>query len=337
MRWHPSGGEAALKEDGELAEVMALLSLGTVGNRLKRDAYIFRGYPGRAALLLGSQSTSQAAIQRLRGDFYNYQQFSSRARSVAGCRAVADRSLFKDVAVEQIMEILRVSNWQATPQVQKWVSDSFDGPLNSKIVEDCFNVLSNMVDNQRNLKTTPKRAFATLAKSEVIHSLHRWPPVSHTTQTSHGRCARLEDTWFKAPLNSPSMKDMRDVQGYNQSVKWYSPGASSISQQATDLELMKYCVAQECRGAKEAWLCTLLRAQNKVAVRRKGKAGEQRWVMPLLEQPDSAAFVWPLEEYRIEQVPDMAFKFAQGIRDCSECIFPVTNLLDLEALRLRNG
>ena len=47
--------------------------------------------------------------------------------------------------------------------------ESSDGPLNSKIVEDSFKALAEMVKDQRNLKVQPKKAFVHLIDGEVLH------------------------------------------------------------------------------------------------------------------------------------------------------------------------
>ena len=140
--WTLAGGEAAEREDGSVAETMAILALSIVGNRMKRYAYIFRGYPGRAAMLQGGPDTAGQAVKHLQADLQVFQKFMRNAGTVAGVKAVADRCLFHDVAVQQLVEILQVSGWSSTPRVRDWVRESFDGPLNSKIVEDSFKALT---------------------------------------------------------------------------------------------------------------------------------------------------------------------------------------------------
>jgi hypothetical protein len=318
-----------------MAELMAILVLGIVGNRCKRDAYIFRGYPGRSSLFLGGgqDGVADRAVQTMRDDFYHFHTIAKKSGTIVGCKKIADRSLFHDVAVEQIYEVLRVSEWEITPQVKSWVSGSFDGPLNSKVVEDCFKCLSDMVDGQRNLKTNPKKAFVTLVQGKVIDGLHRWPAVPYDTVQSQGRCAAVQESWFTPPLAMPGIKEMKDIQGYDTKTKWYSPGAITLSQQATDLELMKHMVANGNRGGDTAWVSTFLRCQNKVVVRRKavGEGKPGKWHMPLLDVPDSAAFAWPLEEFKIGTVKDSFFRFCGGLRDIATLIFPVTDLDTLEA------
>ena len=312
---------------------MSLLALGIVGNRLKRDAYIFRGFPGRAALMLGAPDTIASVVHQFRLDLAAFRKMQINEGDHAGVKNIADRSCFNDVAVEQIVEVLRVSDWKVTEKVRAWFWDSFDGPLNSKIVEDCFKALSDMVDGQRNLRTTPKRCFAHLVQSDVIDKLHHWPAVETDVQTSYGRCAHVEEGWFKAPLLKPSITEMRDIQGFGSSVKWYSPGCGTLSQQATDLELMRHLLGQDMRGARDTWLCGLLRARNHTVVRRKAAEGvaPHPWVLPLLVVPDSVAFAWPCSEVAIEGVAEHYFKPTLNIKDVRDLIFPVTNLRELEA------
>ncbi len=126
------------------------------------------------------------------------------------------------------------------------------------------------------------------------------------------------------------------MQGFESSVKWYSSSANNISQQATDLEHMRYVVDNDAyRSSRETWLCSLVRAKNKIVVRRvaaEGQAAPSAWMMPLIEIPNSATFVWPLEEVFVEGIEQPFFKFVQKIRHLSAYIFPVTDLSKLEVV-----
>ena len=332
--WVLPGGEAAEREDGVAAKTTALLALGCVGHRMKRDAYIFRGYPGRSALLLSDPATAERALHRLRSDFDVFRLFQDSSGRVAGTNAIADRSLFHDVAVEQLLEILRLSGWLCDQRSRDWIQESFDGPLNSKIVEDSFKSLSEMVKGQRNLKVSAKKAFSHLLGNDVLQGLHRWPTVSPDVLESYGRCAQVPESWFKPDLKHPSVPEMRDVVGFASTVKWYSPGASSLSQQATDLELMKHCErTEQLRSCRDAWFCVFLRAQHQFVCRREGAT---QWYFPLLEVPDSAAFVWPCTPRAVgDPTACTCFELDEGSLDIADHIFPFTDLRQLEAPAFR--
>ena len=54
------------------------------------------------------------------------------------------------------------------------------------------------------------------------------------------------------------------------------------------------------RDIPNRWLCVFFRSQHRIVVRRRLKdrpAGN--WVVPLMEEVDSAAYVWPVKEFRL--------------------------------------
>ena len=106
--WAPNDSDTLARDDGMVAQIMAMLAAGIVGHRLKRQLYILRGWPGRCAFFLGGAESQRQALACWRADVAAYEVFRAGSGHVAGCKAIADRCLSQDVATEQIMDILRV-------------------------------------------------------------------------------------------------------------------------------------------------------------------------------------------------------------------------------------
>ena len=165
--------------------------------------------------------------------------FKANEEGLDGFANLADRCLFHDVAVEQIIAVVEKAGHAITKEVKAWVYESLDMPMASKPVEDVFKDLEGMVAKQRNLRVAPKRAFAHIVRGPTIE-MHKWKGVEHQQAFDHTRNASVDEKWFSPDMLKPSVKSMREIMGFNDKVKWYSPGACGISQQATDLDLMRY-------------------------------------------------------------------------------------------------
>ncbi|CAK0818779.1 unnamed protein product, partial [Prorocentrum cordatum] len=297
--WVPHDLEDFVRNEGIVAQTMAMLALGIVGHRLKRQLYILRGWPGRLALFLGGANSAAQAMQCWQADVAAYAIFKDNANFTAGCKTFVERCLFKDVANEQIMEILRAEAGQVTPKFLAWVRESFDGPLNSKVVEDCIKALSDMADGQGNMKVSARKSFSHLIDSQVLDGIHRWKSVDSDLHYVYERQQASTAKWYQPSAAGTTVPDAKDVATYASSVKWYSPGAQNISQQATDLELMRFCQG-DLRQCRSAWVCVFLRAKNQAVPIQWLSPVEQRLRYKHVESKDFKG--WHVRPYQVGDV-----------------------------------
>lgn len=140
----------------------------------------------------------------------------------------------------------------------------------SQVVEDCFQRCTGLMNKASNLKAQDKRIWAKLIESSVLEGSHSFNMVKLGVLAGHTRRPKLETTTFSPKLRTPSIEEAKKIVGYEDRPKWYSPGAHTLPQRFTDLEVMR-CTALgliEARDVGKLWLGSLLRYSHKLLVRR---------------------------------------------------------------------
>lgn len=129
--------------------------------------------------------------------------------------------------------------------------------------------------------------------------------------------------------------DMKNIIGFEDKVKWHSPGPHSMPQRFTDLHAMRLVMHGDLqpRDLNNLWLATFFRHKHRLLVRRcvqwQVVGG---WSFALLDVADSAALLCPATELRPQALPDMVFyEPVASVNSLDDCICPVTNLNDIQA------
>ncbi len=107
-------GHPMVALSGENAELLASLTLGIVSEHVRRNLVFTHGLPKRQSLLLGSAENRDSFILQLRKDYDNFERMLDESSDSVG--RLAERSVFKLAAVEQLMGCLAEEGWQATPR-----------------------------------------------------------------------------------------------------------------------------------------------------------------------------------------------------------------------------
>lgn len=296
-------GDAALADEVEAAKIMGSVCLSLVGARLKRMAWLFRGWPRSSALFLGSDSDQRKCGEQLMEDVASWRHCAGIAGEWKALSAIVERSCLGEVCCEQLVACYEVEGCQVTQRFKDWIYETWDTILGSQVVEDSFQRCAGMMKQGSNLRSTEKRVYKHLIESTVLEGNHRFHAVQGVSRSAHLRCpgASMGATTFTPKLREASIPDMRRIIGFEDRVKWYSPGVHTLPQKFADLEVMR-CVRGgqlHPKQLKDLWLASLMKHKHNLLV-RKFVDGEYcgEWCFALQDVADSVALVWPAQEVR---------------------------------------
>eukprot|EP00974_Lingulodinium_polyedra_P087369 8468919-Lingulodinium_polyedra.AAC.1 len=92
------------------------------------------------------------------------------------------RSWFQGQLVREVFaQVLAVGFKEVPPAVGSVLRQAFGGIGQSKVVEDGIKVISQAVDGAPNKRLGARGKWQSLAKSSVLHGLHRFPKLQVQT------------------------------------------------------------------------------------------------------------------------------------------------------------
>lgn len=119
---HPLG-DIGLAEEEAHAQAMAGLVFSIVGQRLKRMAWMLRGWPAQSALFLGDWRQQERCGKEFMDDLDAFEYCQSLADDNRALKAMVERSCMNDIAVQQLEECYKAEGNPPTDRFQKWCKD----------------------------------------------------------------------------------------------------------------------------------------------------------------------------------------------------------------------
>lgn len=334
--WSHPRSEVGLADELELASTMFNLVLALVGCRLKRLSWLIRGWPGQSALFLGSAEQQQRCGQVLLADLAAWQHRKEHCQDSKALSAIVDRSCMNDVSVEQLVACFQQEGCVVTARFARWCSQSWEGVAGSQVVEDCFQRCTGMMKKSSNLRAREKRVFSHLIESTVLEGSHNYDLARSSSKGVHNRSARVGPEVFAPKMREPSIPEMSKIIGFEDKVKWYSPGPHTIPQRYTDLVILRSVFEGRIRPQElgNLWLSSLLKHKHRLLVRRfVDGAFVGGWAFALMDVADSVALVWPAQEVSAGGTSnsELFLEPSRSVKSLEECLMPVTSLVDLKA------
>lgn len=115
-------GLRVVREDSWASELGRFCS-ALVGHKLRRMAYLLRGWPARSAGTLAEGAEVAKVLGELRKDVRAFSKLVDN-KHLPGVKAVAERSVFNLVSTQQLVGICERGAWQLTPPVQSLLESS---------------------------------------------------------------------------------------------------------------------------------------------------------------------------------------------------------------------
>eukprot|EP00974_Lingulodinium_polyedra_P043569 4184823-Lingulodinium_polyedra.AAC.1 len=191
--------------ENEMAGLAFEMALLFIGCRLRRTLWYCRGWPWRFCLL-GAEvdaSVQAATAASLRSDLDNFKlliQFFAGENS-----AMARRSCFNTVAVQQLVQIMESCHWRPCQKVQAWADSVHEVILTTQIVEDGFQRLRGAERKGINKKVHARRSFSTLITKQVLGKVHHYSDLKYESQQIP-RNTQLPMDAYKAKQNDASLE-----------------------------------------------------------------------------------------------------------------------------------
>ena len=157
----------------EMQDCFALLfykyRTSLVGNRLLSEMWWLNGWPLQFVLFTSDSHEARAAVQFLRIAFDAFKSFEEFATRHAGLTRIAKRSVFHNPDVQQLIAILKDSDWKITPDIEEWADHRWKGAFQTQSCEDGFNrEKRDAVKHQNNRVGRELLAYGTLVESDVV-------------------------------------------------------------------------------------------------------------------------------------------------------------------------
>ena len=174
----------------------------------------------------------------------------------------------------------------------------------STVIERAFQQLRSAESKSPNGSIGNHGKYDVLVTSQKLQDEHRYTslPIDHGVVPRNSN-ARLPDHCFssKAKASASAALPMSEIVGYNAAPKWYSPGASHISQRHADVYMTREFQSRAKLGdMRRSWLSTLANSPR-VLLRRKTWPADE-WVFSLGESFGSVVFTWPAQTHLLGDV-----------------------------------
>lgn len=127
----------AILREGDFAQELGVFVVSLVACRLKRMAYLLRGWPSRCAAFLVDGNAADEYIAGFRKDWGAYQYFADNQHLV-GVSAIVERSVFKLRSVLQLRLLLEKHDYSMTEPLRAWLTRANSKCAGSLVIEDGF-------------------------------------------------------------------------------------------------------------------------------------------------------------------------------------------------------
>ena len=161
-----------LYEDA-MADRVGAFALSLVKCRCRRMLYLVEGYPHRLHLCLSAHAD---LFREFHSRCLDYESLKPEAHPTKLMREFLDRSLFEQLAVEQLALACRDVGYFAHPDLQAEMRQRGLGIISTTVVEDINNAQKNSrkLTNWGGRYRRPQTALAATVRCKVLHNTHRW-------------------------------------------------------------------------------------------------------------------------------------------------------------------
>jgi len=168
--------EPDVAEEDDLAKTLSNVVSSVVGHYLLRFLWLLRGWPFCSARWL-AEGASQW-VQIFRNDWKIFMKMLAMKGRTPGMSKYIDRSAFQLVATQQLVALMRGSDWAVTPEIEAFVRTSHKRLLATQCVEDAFNRQKNVEGTNYSFRyKAPDRSFHTLLRSQVLGEVHHFNEI----------------------------------------------------------------------------------------------------------------------------------------------------------------
>ena len=102
--------KGAVMEENEGAQEFVEMIFTLIRLRIKRQSYLYRGWPGLRALLLGKEASQERCMKMLRQDVDTHEWL--KKQKMAKAKQMLKRTCMQKVCVEQLVECAKDYSWQ---------------------------------------------------------------------------------------------------------------------------------------------------------------------------------------------------------------------------------
>ena len=168
----------AIAFENEMAALALEMALPFIGCRLRRTLWYCRGWPWRFCTLGAGvppeiQAKTSAALRLT----------TILSRSSSRCMACSTqpwpRGAASTLPVQQLVQIMEASGWQATQQVQEWSDKVHAAVLTTQVIEDGFNRAKVPERKGPNKKLHARKLFSTLIEKDALSHVHHYQGLGY--------------------------------------------------------------------------------------------------------------------------------------------------------------
>ena len=319
-----------------MASYFARYCLHLVGNRIKRELWLLRGWPSRSQLFLDGEDQALRGLACLRSDWERYKALETYHAETL-CTTAAEflaRSVFALVPVQQLIGIAQKEDWVCTPKFQEWLRVRGQRILQTQLAEDAFNrekCAARASSTTRNGRE--HLAYHTLIQSDLLKKVHHYDSVVADGGLVSERGLCLTPSAFR-PLYKNMSVQCRGLVGYNQKTAWHSSAANRLMRPHSDLSTLEEAArAEQWHALPNLWMACLMAIEHNIVVRRRqGEDTWGPWLLPLKEIPDSSCVFWTVQEFSKEEV-GVWYQPAR-VSDAQPILSPVFDVSEWQARRI---
>ena len=271
-----------VQAERDYAALLGRMILEFVGQRMRRQAPFWWGWPGRGhGLSSTAKQLRETTKNALFDDHDDYLDMVARTSSKRWL-AIQNRSCFKHAAVVQLIALMEVSNWE--PDEHEKVEHFFRSRRNTcvvtKPIEDGIGQVRAQETVGRNNVVSPCRQFYTLVQKRTLDSNHRYaaPPMWRTIPLAKGHQFPHELNHIKAHEFIKKGLPYKNIIKGGQTPPWYTTTGSNLSEVVGDLFLTRHCRRFGYECAETSIVASFL-VQPDVLI--KNAAQGDVWLFPL--------------------------------------------------------
>lgn len=283
-----------LQEQDALANLLGDGSLLLAGCRLIRTVWMTRGWPSRLALAIHGGEVGNIVIKAFKQDFENYELFRKNHLKLAGVTALAERSVFQLMSVQQDLQMLQERDWLLDESFKQHLHNCFRRVCASQVIEDGFNRQKNC-NRLANRTATVESSFAALLEHRVTESVHKFDSIPCSGAPIR-RLASFPSDLFRAKLRSLP-KDLLEMNTYKQKTSWYTTNVAGYARSFVDSSVMEFSVRFGCMASiKDLWLGQLCNHRRKTLLRHSYGSEKSEWYFAIKWIEGSGCLLWPAEQ-----------------------------------------
>lgn len=311
--------------DSEQAATAGMFALSLICRRSMTLAWHSRGLPGLFVALLCPEH-GQATLDKIR----QYYEYWLKISVLTGSfwKRVQERSPFRLVFVEQIVQLAKRRNWRMTGTLVEVVRDAFSCIGATKVVEDAWQRERHVECHKgTNRRMRRSRMWMTPVDKKVLGSLHRYSevPFSQETLTMNSKYLNM-DALFVPRLRNTSM-NFRPIVSQKQGAQWYSPSPLNYFGHVADLSMYRHVCEYDCADkAAQSWLTILACGQN-MCIRDRARGG--KFYSVFASYSGVAAVGWPA--VRVDGRGGPIYKIADEGDEADVAYLHILDLAEWEA------